>query len=393
METQNNLQSRRIPIDYTIAFLVFILAIFSLVAIYSASGQYASGDSTYFVKRQLVFYGLGFIAMMVVASIDFEILEKLTIPLYICGILLLMAVEVFGVEKFGAKRAISLKVIDVQPSEFMKFFLIILISSLLAKLGKSRLSFKESIVVTIKILFFTAIPLVLILRQPDLGTTLMIIFAVAMLIYTSSISLKMSYLLTALGISGLGALVFLYFNNSELFSKLIHSYQLSRIYGWLNPAEHSQGFGYQLQQALLGIGSGQLTGSGFNQGYQVQSGRIPEVHTDFIFVVIGEEFGFIGTSLLIIVFFLLIYRIITIAINANSLFGVYICIGVIALYTFQIFQNIGMTIGLMPITGIALPFISYGGSSLLTNMMALGLVTSVHLRTKTYMFGEDESME
>lgn len=393
MGTQNNLQSRRIPIDYTIAFLVFILAIFSLVAIYSASGQYASGDSTYFVKRQLVFYGLGFIAMMVVASIDFEILEKLTIPLYICGILLLMAVEVFGVEKFGAKRAISLKVIDVQPSEFMKFFLIILISSLLAKLGKSRLSFKESIVVTIKILFFTAIPLVLILRQPDLGTTLMIIFAVAMLIYTSSISLKMSYLLTALGISGLGALVFLYFNNSELFSKLIHSYQLSRIYGWLNPAEHSQGFGYQLQQALLGIGSGQLTGSGFNQGYQVQSGRIPEVHTDFIFVVIGEEFGFIGTSLLIIVFFLLIYRIITIAINANSLFGVYICIGVIALYTFQIFQNIGMTIGLMPITGIALPFISYGGSSLLTNMMALGLVTSVHLRTKTYMFGEDESME
>ncbi|BAM47901.1 FtsW/RodA/SpoVE family cell cycle protein [Amphibacillus xylanus] len=393
METQNNLQSRRIPIDYTIAFLVFILAIFSLVAIYSASGQYASGDSTYFVKRQLVFYGLGFIAMMVVASIDFEILEKLTIPLYICGILLLMAVEVFGVEKLGAKRAISLKVIDVQPSEFMKFFLIILISSLLAKLGKSRLSFKESIVVTIKILFFTAIPLVLILRQPDLGTTLMIIFAVAMLIYTSSISLKMSYLLTALGISGLGALVFLYFNNFELFSKLIHSHQLSRIYGWLNPAEHSQGFGYQLQQALLGIGSGQLTGSGFNQGYQVQSGRIPEVHTDFIFAVIGEEFGFIGTSLLIIVFFLLIYRIITIAINANSLFGVYICIGVIALYTFQIFQNIGMTIGLMPITGIALPFISYGGSSLLTNMMALGLVTSVHLRTKTYMFGEDESME
>lgn len=393
METQNNLQSRRIPIDYTIAFLVFILAIFSLVAIYSASGQYAGGDSTYFVKRQLVFYGLGFIAMMVVASIDFEILEKLTIPLYICGILLLMAVEVFGVEKLGAKRAISLKVIDVQPSEFMKFFLIILISSLLAKLGKSRLSFKESIVVTIKILFFTAIPLVLILRQPDLGTTLMIIFAVAMLIYTSSISLKMSYLLTALGISGLGALVFLYFNNFELFSKLIHSHQLSRIYGWLNPAEHSQGFGYQLQQALLGIGSGQLTGSGFNQGYQVQSGRIPEVHTDFIFAVIGEEFGFIGTSLLIIVFFLLIYRIITIAINANSLFGVYICIGVIALYTFQIFQNIGMTIGLMPITGIALPFISYGGSSLLTNMMALGLVTSVHLRTKTYMFGEDESME
>jgi len=203
----------------------------------------------------------------------------------------------------------------------------------------------------------------------------------------------MSGLLALTGLSGLGGLIYLYFTNFELFSKFIASHQLARIYGWLNPAEYSQGYGFQLQQALLGIGSGQLTGSGFTQGYQVQSGRIPEAQTDFIFAVIGEEFGFIGTSILIILFFLLIYRIITIALNANSLFGVYICIGVIALFTFQVFQNIGMTIGLMPITGLALPFISYGGSALLTNMMALGLVTSVHLRTKNYMFGEEESVE
>lgn len=387
------MQSRKIPIDYTIVSLVFCFFVISLVSIYSVSAQYAGGNPTYYPKRQLLFYVAGFIVMAVIASLDFEMLEKWTIPLYIFGILLLVAVEFIGVEKYGAQRAINLKVITVQPSEFMKFFLVIIIASLLAKLGKHRLNFRDSIVVTLKVLFYTMLPLALILRQPDLGTTLMILFAVFTLIFSSSISKKMSALLTGIGLTGLGTLIFLYFNNSELFSKIIDDYQLSRIYGWLNPAEHSRGFGYQLQQALLGIGSGQLAGSGFSQGYQVQSGRIPEAHTDFVFAVIGEEFGFIGTSIVIILFFLLIYRIISIALNANSLFGVYICIGVIALFTFQIFQNIGMTIGLMPITGIALPFISYGGSALLTNMMALGLVTSVHLRTKTYMFGEDESME
>ena len=390
---QSNPQSRKIPLDYTIVFLVICFAIISLIAIYSVSGQYSGGDSLYYPKRQLIFYFVGFIAMAVIASLDFELLEKWTLAFYIFGMILLIAVEFIGTSNMGAKRWLDFKVIEVQPSEFMKFFLILHISVLLARLGKQRLRFRESIVVTLKILFYTALPLLLIYRQPDLGTLLMIVFAVGTLILVSSISLKMSALLITIGVTALGTLVYLYFNHFELFSEYIHSHQLSRIYGWLNPAEHSQGFGYQLQQALLGIGSGQLTGSGFGQGYQVQSGRVPEAHTDFIFAVVGEEFGFIGTSILVILFFLLIYRIITIALNANSLFGVYICVGVIALFTFQIFQNIGMTVGLMPITGIALPFISYGGSALLTNMMALGLVTSVHLRTKTYMFGEDESME
>lgn len=387
------MQSKKLPIDYTIVFLLGCLLVFSLLAIYSGSGQYASGDPTYYVKRQLLWYGVGFIVMMVVAYFDFELLEKWTWILYIVGMLLLLAVRFFGEEQKGAVRWLDLGFIDLQPSEFMKFFLVLHIAMLLAKVGKNRLSFKESIPITLKILFYTLLPVALIFKQPDLGTTLMILFAVFILILTSSISLKMSALLASIGIAGLGTLIYLYFNHIEIFNKVIESHQLSRIYGWLDPAENSQGFGYQLQQALLGIGSGQLTGSGFNQGYQVQSGRIPEAHTDFIFAVIGEDFGFIGTSILIIIFFLLIYRIITIALHANSLFGVYICIGVIGLFTFQIFQNIGMTIGLMPITGIALPFISYGGSALLTNMMALGLVTSVHLRTKSYMFGKDESIE
>lgn len=387
------MSQKKLPIDYTLLFLLFGLFSFGLLAIYSGSGQYAADDPTYFIKRQLVFIVIGLIAMMVVAFVDFELLEKWTWLFYLAGIMMLLAVEVVGIERNGSQRWLDFRFIELQPSEFMKIFLVMHISALLAKAGKYRLGFKESLFVTFKIFAYTAIPLYLILNQPDLGTTLMILFSVVGLILISSLSLKIIAIIIGTGLLGLGTVIYLFLYQIEFLETHVPSHQLARIYGWLDPQGHSQGFGYQLQQALLGIGSGQLSGSGYTDGYQVQSGRIPEAHTDFIFAVIGEEFGFIGTSLLVIFFFLLIYRIITIAFQANSLFGVYLCIGVIGLLTFQIFQNIGMTIGLMPITGLALPFVSYGGSALLTNMLAIGLVTSVHLRTKTYMFGNEESIE
>lgn len=136
----------------------------------------------------------------------------------------------------------------------------------------------------------------------------------------------------------------------------------------------------------MGIGSGRLLGNGFQNGVMNQSGRVPEVHTDFIFTVIGEEFGFIGAAILLIIYFLLIYRMVIIALNCKDRFGMYMIAGVIGLFTFQIFQNIGMTIGMMPITGLTLPFISYGGSSLLTSMIAVGMVMNVHIHTKEYLF-------
>lgn len=381
---------KKLPIDYTIVFILGCLFTISLIAIYSGSGQYASGDPTYFIKRQLVFIVLGLIVMMVVAFFDFELLERWTWLFYLGGIFLLVLVEIIGVERNGSKRWIDVSVTEIQPSEFMKIFLVLHIAMILSKIGKYRLDFKPSLWALTKILFFTIIPLYLIWRQPDLGTTLMILFSVAALLLISSLSLKLLGILVATGITGIGTMIYLFLYQRDILESFVESHQMARIYGWLDPEGYSRGFGYQLQQALLGIGSGQLSGSGFKKGYQVQSGHIPEAHTDFIFAVIGEEFGFIGTSLVVVLFFLLIYRIITIALQANSLFGMYICVGVIALLTFQIFQNIGMTIGLMPITGLALPFVSYGGSALLTNMLAIGLVTSVHLRTKSYMFGNDE---
>lgn len=172
---------------------------------------------------------------------------------------------------------------------------------------------------------------------------------------------------------------------------MIEPHQLDRIYGWLDPDSDTSGIGYQLNQAILGIGSGQLFGAGFLEGMQTQSDVIPEIHTDFVFTVIGEEFGFLGAMVLLVIYFLLFYRMIMISLTCNNLYGSYLVAGVVGLLVFQVFQNIAMTIGLMPITGLALPFISYGGSALLTNMMAIGIVLNVHYRTKNYMFTSEDT--
>lgn len=166
--------------------------------------------------------------------------------------------------------------------------------------------------------------------------------------------------MSVLAILGISVLVWLYNAHFDIFSIFIKSHQLDRILGWLDPDGDTSGIGYQLNLALQGIGSGQFYGSGFMQGVQTQSDTLPEIHTDFIFAAIGEEFGFFGAMVLLVTYFLLFYRMIMIALTCNNLYGSYLVAGVIGLLVFQVFQNIAMTIGLMPITGLALPFISYG---------------------------------
>ncbi|WP_067727463.1 rod shape-determining protein RodA [Oceanobacillus damuensis] len=380
---------RTLRIDYTLLSILVCLIFISLIAVSSGSGQYNPDHPHYFVYRQLIWYIIGFSLMIGAAIFDYELLEKWALPLYSAGVFFLLLVHFFGTTKNGSQRWISFGFIELQPSEFMKIFLILTLASILGKIGKERITFKKSIPVTIKTIFLTMIPFGLILIQPDLGSALMIVAIFITLIFTSSISSKMISLLFFGMTSIIGILVYMYQMYFEIFTKIFKPHQLGRIYGWLSPDEYGSGFGYQLKQSMLGIGSGQFTGAGFNQGVQVQSGKIPEAHTDFIFAVVGEEFGFVGSSILLFLYFLLIYRIITIALKANNLFGVYICVGVIGLFVSQIFQNIGMTIGLMPITGLALPFVSYGGSALITNMIALGLVMSVQLGSKEYMFSNE----
>ena len=387
MGTENNkLEYSRI--DYTLLFLLFLLFIISLVAVYSASGQYFVNDPYYFVKRQIIWYIIGVGIMFSIMFFDYELLENLALPFYFLGLSLLVAVHLFGTVRNGSQRWINLGGFMLQPSEFMKIFLLIVLAGVIYKWAKEKheLDNKTPISVVIKIMVYSLPPFGLILLQPDLGTALVIGAIMVTMIFISGTSWKILTLLAGTITAGLTMLVYLHNNHIELFSKFIKPHQLERIYGWLSREEYASSYGFQLTEALKGIGSGQVSGRGLLEGVQSQSGRIPEVQTDFIFALIGEEFGFIGATLVISIYFIMIYRLIIIAISCDNPYGTYLVTGVIGLLAFQIFQNIAMTIGLMPITGLALPFMSYGGSALLTNMIAMGIVMSVKYRTKRFMF-------
>ncbi|WP_062047664.1 rod shape-determining protein RodA [Bacillus sp. JCM 19034] len=385
-------------IDYTILFLLFVLMCMSLLAIYSGltgSPQYAEfltprGG----VTRQLMYYAAGAIIIMVIMFFDYDLLKWVSIPLYLVSFigLLLVSFTPLGVFRNGATRWLNLGFAEPQPSEFMKIFLIIALAHLLYRVTQNRVKkdLKEDLLIVLKVFAIGLPPFFLILRQPDLGTALVIASVIATMLLVSGVAWRILLTLALSAIAGLLGLVYLHNTNFELFEKFIAEHQLERIYGWLDPYEYTGSFGYQLILAIRGIGSGQLYGSGFMQGVQTHSGVVPEIHTDFIFTVIGEEFGFFGAVILIVTYFLLFYRMIIIALTCNNLFGTYLVSGIIGLLVFQVFQNIAMTIGLMPITGLALPFISYGGSALLTNMIAVGIVLNVKMRTKHYMFESDD---
>lgn len=391
------MQERKSPfqqLDFTLLFFLFVLMCISLVAIYSAatSEQY-NVPASYFVQRQIIWFAVGTVLLISAMVIDYEAFKKLSIPLYGGSLLLLAAVHLVGIEVNGAQRWVGVPgVFTFQPSEFVKIFIIISMAHLLLTITRNPRpkTFKSDVIVVGKILAVGMPPFALILIQPDLGTALVIMAIIFIMILMAGVTFRMIGLLLSLGLGGVALLLWMHNNAFEIFTQIIRPHQLSRIYAWLDPSANVGAEGYQLYHALQGIGAGQLYGSGFGQGVKSQSGVIPELHTDFIFTVIAEEFGFIGATVLIVVYFLLLYRMVLIAFTCNNTFGTYIVAGVVGLLVFQIFQNIGMTIGVVPITGLALPFISYGGSALVTNMLAIGLVLNVNIRTKHYMFGEEE---
>ncbi|RXI98643.1 rod shape-determining protein RodA [Anaerobacillus alkaliphilus] len=380
-------------LDYTLLFLIFLLMCISLLAIYSAAmaGQY-NIEPAAFVKRQVVWFIIGSMLMIGAMLIDYDMFKNFTIPLYVIGLVLLIAVHFYGIERNGSQRWISIGGNLFQPSEFVKIFLVLALAHLLFLITKDyrERSLKEDCIVVLKVMAVGFPPFFLILVQPDLGTALVIASIMATMLLMAGISWKIFAFLGALVVSFLSTLIWLHNNFFELFTSIIKPHQLRRIYGWLDPESDPGDMGYQLLNAMQGIGSGQLYGKGFTEGVLSKSGAVPEIHTDFIFTVIGEEFGFLGATILIVIYFLLFYRMIIIAFSCNNIFGSYLVAGIIGLLVFQIFQNIGMTIGLMPITGLALPFVSYGGSALLTNMIAIGIVLNVNIRTRHYMFGSEE---
>ncbi|MEH7610576.1 FtsW/RodA/SpoVE family cell cycle protein [Gottfriedia acidiceleris] len=366
----------------------------SIFAIYSASksGQYQGS----FVIRQGVFYLIGLTISILVATIDLNLIKRINWIIYATCILLLI-VLIFAPESIarpvnGAKAWFQLPFIgSLQPSEFMKISLLISISALVDKHNRvfKINNVKTNLILLCKILLISLPPSLIVLKQPDTGMTMIFLVIIFSVILCSKIKKSIALFLISIPTILISTFLVILTKFPNYFEarilSLLMPHQRSRIEGWLNPFEHSDA-GFQTKQGLLAIGTGQLSGKGYLNG----AVYIPEKHTDFIFANIGEEFGFVGGALCIALFFLLLNRIMNISLDTlkktNNLFGTLICVGAVSVLAFQIFQNIGMTIGLLPVTGITLPFLSYGGSSLLSNMILIGLTQSVRNSYNGYIF-------
>lgn len=365
-------------IDWTILLILVALGAFSYLGI---SGS-AAGVET--ANRQVLWYVFGFVLLVVTLLFDYTLYSTLSYVLYGLGIILLIGV--FQTPEInGATSWYDLGPILFQPSEPMKLFTILTVARYMAKQAENPDRF-HYFYQLIPIALLGGVPLLMILVQPDLGTSLVYTGILATMLIVGGIRLKhVLYMGTLIG-GFFGIMTYLYHFNDKIFFKIIKPYQWDRIVYWLNPDLEAMGRGFQLKQSLIAIGSGQLMGKGVNTATQASFGWVPVGESDFIFTVIAEKTGFIGAGLLMILFFSLIYRMIRIAMEAKDPFGSYVVSGVVGMLTFQIFENIGMTIQLMPITGIPLPFISYGGSSLLTNFLIIGVVLNIGMRKDKLRF-------
>ncbi len=354
--------------DRKLFLAVLALCGIGIAMIYSAT--ISTVDLADYWKRQLLFTGIGVVAMLVVAAIDYRNLELLAQPAYIFLLLSLVAVYLFGTVRGGARRWISLAGTDVQPTEVGKFMLIIFLAWYLSRfqehLHRMRYLFLAMILL--------ALPLGLVYIQPDLGMTVTLAFIGGVLILVSGVRFWQ------LGV--MGGMVGL---STPFVWRSLEGYMLERIQVFLNPQANPDA-AFNVQQALISIGAGGWLGRGWLHGSQNQLHFLRVRHTDFIFSVIAEEMGFVGTVIVLMLLFYVIWRLVRIADMAQDQFGRLLTVGVAALLFFQTFINVGMNLSLVPVTGMTLPFISYGGSSLISMMLAVGLAQSVAMRHRKMDF-------
>lgn len=358
-------------IDMTLLVCCLLAALIGIITVNSASAS-LSGHVKYVVVQSIAFV-LGCGLMTAIIFFRYTYLEKIRYLIFAIGLVLLIAVLIIGKTTSGTQGWFVIGPISLQPSEIAKICFIITLSSHLSAVLETVSSPKTLLFLVLHLLFY----IIPVLLQPDFGTAS--VFAVIFVCELFFAGVSHKYFLGAIGI----LLV-----SSPVAWFLLADYQKKRIITLFNPESDPLGSGYHVLQSQLAIGSGQITGRGYMQGPQTQYGYLPERQTDFAFSVIGEEFGFIGTMFVTILLFIIVYRCFD---NARSVgqsdsFGEFLCAGVGAMLFFHILENIGMCIGLMPITGIPLPFISYGGSNLVTCFAAIGLVQSVRMRRRFVKF-------
>lgn len=347
--------------DWFLFFLTIILAVLGIIFIYSATRSLKTNSNVIVQSAAAV---MGIAAILAVNFFDYEQFKNMVKPIYIFSIAILILVLIFGVTgNWGARSWIRFGSIGIQPAEIAKICFILTFSYHL-QLAEENINKPTTILL---LLLHLCIPIGLILLQPDMGSAMVFIFMFACMIFTAKLSYKYIIPILAAGV----------ISTPFIYKYVLSEYQQKRIQVFLNPDLEPLKRGYNVIQSKIAVGSGQLWGKGFLEGTQNQMGFLPTKSTDFIFSVISEEFGFIGSMVVVILLFTLIWHCFRIAQKADNSYGKYICTGVGAMFLFHVFENVGMCIGLMPVTGIPLPFMSYGGTSLLTNMIAVGLVMSV----------------
>jgi rod shape determining protein RodA len=345
------------------------LTIFGLFMVYSATQQGLRSlgeDPGFYLKKQIAFLMLGVILMVIAATFDYRLVKVyagITFGLLLLALLLVLTP--IGDETAGAQRWITLFGFQFQPSEVAKLTVVAALSSYLSEVREVRLDNVW------RAAGIAAGPMALIFLQPDIGT--MMVFAAVLIGLLVVAGARGRHILILVGVAIFGAIIA--FNLG-----IVKDYQIERLRSFLDPAADPLRAGYNLQQAQIAIGSGGLFGRGYLNGTQTNLDFVPEQHTDFVFTVVGEELGFMGAMLLLGLFAVLLWRGFRTALMSRDSFGTLLATGIVTMMAFQIFVNLGMTMGIMPVTGIPLPLVSYGGTAMLTNWVAVGLLLNVHMR-------------
>ncbi|MCU1460137.1 MAG: rod shape-determining protein RodA [Acidimicrobiales bacterium] len=357
-------------LDFSLIAATVALASLGIVMIYSATNhklEQSGIDPYFYVKKQATWIALGAVLMAVVATIDYRRLREFAPVLYGGAVLVLAAViSPVGSNAKGAQAWFQLGPFKFEPSEWAKVVLILCVASYGAS-HRGELSGRQ----VLGVLVLAAVPMALIELQPDLGTNLVFMAILMAVLLVAGARPRHIATLTVLGIVGSVAVLQL---------GVLKQYQVDRLTAFLHPTGDVRGSTYNLHQSVNAIAAGSLTGKGLFKGTQTNLGFVPEQHTDFIFTVVGEELGFAGAITLLALFAIVVWRTWRTAGLARDLFGTLLCVGVLAMFVFQVFENVGMTMGIMPITGIPLPFMSYGGSATIACFVGVGLVLNVHMR-------------
>jgi rod shape determining protein RodA len=370
-------ESRLKRFDFILLITTILLSVYGFIVINSATMSKLAGSEPY-LKTQIIAFALGAAALFVLVMIDYDIYGSFYMPIYVLTNLLLLYTLINPVEasEWGDVRSwIAIGPIVFQPSEVAKFGVIISLAKFI-DINKENMNHP---LVLLKILLFAFLPVGLIMLQPDLGTALVFVFFIALMLYIAGLDRK--YVLTILIIALILAIagIAVFFQIMEDYT-LGEDYRFDRIVTFFYLELDPDDTGYQVIQSKTAIGSGMIYGRGLYKGVQNQLGYLPTKETDFIFAVIGEELGLVGGLTLLCLYAVLLYRLIRIAKNAANMFGSLIVTGITGMILFHIFENIGMTMGLMPVTGIPLPFISSGGTFMLVNMISIGLCLSVGMK-------------